>query len=55
MPLWAMPAGAVSILQGLLNRPSPVTLQMLKINPIWDPIRQDPAFQKLITEHENKA
>lgn len=48
-------AGAVSILQGLLKRPSPVTLQMLKINPIWDSVRQDPAFQKLITEHENKA
>jgi TolB-like protein/Tfp pilus assembly protein PilF len=48
-------AGAVSILQGLLTRPSPVTIQMLKINPAWDSIRQDPAFQKLITEHESKA
>jgi tetratricopeptide (TPR) repeat protein len=48
-------SGAVSILHGLLQRPSPVTIQMLKINPIWDPIRQDPGFQKLMTDHEEKA
>ncbi len=48
-------AKAVSILDGLLREPSPVTVTLLKIDPIWDPIRQDPAFQKLISDHEQKA
>jgi len=46
---------AVAILDGLLRRPSPVTVTMLKINPVWDPIRNDPGFQKLISGRETKA
>jgi serine/threonine protein kinase/ribosomal protein L40E len=38
---------AIKILDGLLRRPSAVTVQRLKINPIWDPLRADPRFQKL--------
>jgi TolB-like protein/Tfp pilus assembly protein PilF len=38
---------AIEILDGLLSRPSAVTVQELKVNPIWDPLRADPRFQKL--------
>jgi hypothetical protein len=48
-------AGAVALLDGLLQRPSSVTVPMLKINPIWDPIRQDPRFQALLEKHPAKA
>jgi TolB-like protein/Tfp pilus assembly protein PilF len=46
---------AIKILEGLLNRPSSVTVQSLKVNPIWDPIRNDPEFQRLIDKHGGKA
>jgi hypothetical protein len=39
---------AIEILDGLLNRPSYVTVQGLKINPIWDSLRNEPRFQALI-------
>ncbi len=45
---------AVPILDGLLNRPSPITVSMLKINPIWDFIRGDPRFQALIDKYGAK-
>jgi TolB-like protein/cytochrome c-type biogenesis protein CcmH/NrfG len=41
-------SNAVAILEGLLQRPSSVTVALLKLNPIWDPIRQDAGFQKLV-------
>ncbi|MEY2555146.1 MAG: hypothetical protein QOF93_290 [Verrucomicrobiota bacterium] len=48
-------AGAISVLDGLLQRPSPVTVAVLKINPIWDPIRKDPRFQTLIDKYGAKV
>jgi TolB-like protein len=39
---------AIEILDGLLNRPSYVTVQGLKVNPIWDSLRNDLRFQALI-------
>ena len=46
---------AIEILDGLLSRPSAVTVQGLKLNPIWDPLRSDPRFQALIERNGAKA
>jgi TolB-like protein/Tfp pilus assembly protein PilF len=46
---------AIETLDGLLSRPSGVTAQGLKLNPIWDPLRNDPRFQALIDKYGAKA
>ena len=46
---------AIEILDGLLSRPSAVTVQTLRINPIWDPLRNDSRFQALIDKYGAKA
>src|SRR6266487_3175415 len=46
---------AIEILDGLLSRPSAVTVQGLKINPIWDPLRNDPRFQALLDKYGANA
>ena len=48
-------ARAIELLDGLLNRPSEVTLQALKVNPAWDPLRNDPGFQALFDKYAGKA
>jgi TolB-like protein/Tfp pilus assembly protein PilF len=46
---------AIEILDRLLSRPSAVTVQGLKVNPIWDSLRSDPRFQALIDKYGAKA
>jgi TolB-like protein/cytochrome c-type biogenesis protein CcmH/NrfG len=46
---------AIEILDGLLSRPSAVTVPGLKVNPIWDPLRNDRDFQALMTKHGGKT
>ena len=48
-------SGAVPILDGLLQRPSGVTVPILQVNPIWDSIRNDPQFQALLDKYGAKA
>jgi TolB-like protein/Tfp pilus assembly protein PilF len=48
-------ANAVALLDGLLQRPSPVTVAKLKLNPVWDPIRKDPRFQALLEKYGAKS
>jgi len=45
---------AVQILRQLLTIPASeyVSVMRLKIDPVWDPIRNDPGFQKLLSEPE---
>src|SRR5881398_531944 len=46
---------AIEILDRLLSRPSDVTVQGLKINQIWDPLRSDQRFQALLQKYSGKA
>src|SRR5213080_1711826 len=48
-------ARAIELLDGLLGRPSPVTVPLLKLSPMWDPLRKDPRFQALIDKYGAKA
>jgi serine/threonine-protein kinase len=49
----------ISILSQLLQTPydsliyyAPITPALLRLDPIWDPLRADPAFQKLCEEKQ---
>src|ERR1041385_5393765 len=42
---------AISIAEGLLDRPTQLTVASLKINPLWDPVRQDPRFIAMLKRH----
>jgi TolB-like protein/Flp pilus assembly protein TadD len=48
------PEEAVKILRQLLTIPAGewISVARLKIDPVWDPIRNDPDFQKLVSEPE---
>ena len=46
---------AITILDGLLQRPAAITVPLLKLNPIWDPLRNNPRFQALIDKYGAKA
>jgi tetratricopeptide (TPR) repeat protein len=46
---------AIQALDGLLSRPSNVTVPGLRLSPIWDPLRNDPQFQALLNKHSGKA
>lgn len=48
-------ASAVPILDGLLQRPSQVTVAVLKLNPVWDPIRTGSQFQALLDKYGAKG
>jgi hypothetical protein len=50
---------AISGLAQLLQKPylsgfyaTPITPALLRLDPIWDPLRADPAFQKLCEEKQ---
>jgi TolB-like protein/cytochrome c-type biogenesis protein CcmH/NrfG len=42
---------AIEALPRLLEVPAGITRADLKFNPLWDPLRKDPRFQKLIAEN----
>jgi hypothetical protein len=52
----------ISTLTHLLHTPyrgwwysTPITPSLLRLDPIWDPLRADPAFQKLCEEKQPPA
>jgi TolB-like protein/cytochrome c-type biogenesis protein CcmH/NrfG len=47
--------GAITLLDGLLQRPSTINVPVLKLDPLWDPIRKHPRFQALIDKYGAKA
>src|SRR5437660_3918122 len=46
---------AIELLDGLLGRPSPLTVPILKLSPAWDPLRADPRFQALLDKYSAKT
>jgi tetratricopeptide (TPR) repeat protein len=46
---------AIDLLDGLLSRPSALTVAMLKVVPIWDPLRASPRFIELLKKYGGPA
>jgi hypothetical protein len=46
---------AIATLQKLLSIPSALTPALLRLDPMFDPLRNDPAFQKLCEEKPKTA
>jgi TolB-like protein/Flp pilus assembly protein TadD len=44
-------AKAIELLDGLLSRPSGVTVALLRVDPAMDRLREDPGFQEMLARH----
>ncbi len=46
---------AAKLLDQMLSRPAPITVELLRIDPIWDRIRNDAGFAQLIEKYATKT
>ena len=46
---------AIPLIEQLLRTPHGVVLQDLRFSPDWDPLRNDPRFQKILESPEPKV
>jgi serine/threonine-protein kinase len=46
---------AFALLDHLLANPSGITVSLLQLDPVWDPLRNDPRFQALIDKYGAKT
>jgi len=46
---------ALQLLEHSLSTPSGITVPLLKLDPVWDPLRSDPRFQALIERYDATA
>ncbi len=44
------PESAMDRLEFLLERPTAVSIPLLRVDPVWDPIREHPRFRALVAE-----
>jgi TolB-like protein len=49
------PRECVELLAKLLSVPSGLTVPMLKVDPVWDNVREDAAFKALLADPKNSA
>ncbi len=45
--------GAIELLDTLMSVPYTLSIPMLKLDPMWDPLRDHPRFQALLEKYEN--
>jgi TolB-like protein/Flp pilus assembly protein TadD len=48
-------AQAIELLDGLLSRPSDLTVPILKFDPRWESLLADPAFEQLLAKHASRS